>query len=90
MVIEHFKDGAIDLIRQRHSQEGRMLPASISYHASWVDVTGRRCFQLLESSNPDDLELWTSRWSDLIDFEIIPVVSSSGFWNKENINSSPT
>ena len=27
---------------------------------------------------------WTERWSDLIDFEIVPVETSSDFWARYN------
>jgi hypothetical protein len=45
MVIEHFKAGSQALIGERFQQNGRMLPAGVTYHASWVESTGARCFQ---------------------------------------------
>ncbi|MCI0402161.1 MAG: DUF3303 family protein, partial [Acidobacteria bacterium] len=40
------------------------------YRASWMDSSGARCFQLMEASDQDSLRAWTSRWDDLVDFEI--------------------
>jgi hypothetical protein len=82
MVIEHFKSGAVPMIGERFQSRGRMLPEGVTYHASWVDAAGDRCFQIMESPDAALLTSWTRRWDDLIDFEIIPVVPSSDFWAK--------
>ena len=82
MVIERFKYGDAKRIGERFRQSGRMLPEGVAYHASWVDPAGSRCFQVMEATHPELLDLWVSRWDDLIDFEIIPVVTSSDFWAK--------
>ena len=57
-----------------------MLPEGVTYHASWIDPARSRCFQLMEAVNAELLGLWASHWEDLVDFEIIPVVTSSDFW----------
>lgn len=36
----------------------------------------------MEASHPELLTLWASRWVDLVDFEIVRVVTSSEFWAK--------
>jgi len=36
-----------------------------------------QCFQVMECSDPDLLAEWTSHWDDLVDFEILPVISSA-------------
>jgi hypothetical protein len=82
MVIERFKHGDSELIEERFRHNGRMLPEDVTYHASWVDTTGVRCFQLMEAPHPESLTPWTSRWDDLVDFEIVPVVTSGEFWSK--------
>ena len=81
MVIEHFKRDAL-LIGKRFKQKGRMLPERVIYHASWVDSTGTRCFQIMEAPQLESLNRWVSRWDDLIDFEIVPVLTSAEFWAK--------
>jgi hypothetical protein len=81
MVIERFKCDA-ELIGERFRQTGRMLPEDVAYHASWVDSAGVRCFQLMEALNSESLTPWINRWNDLIDFEIIPVLTSTDFWSK--------
>ena len=82
MVIERFKHGDTKLVEERFRREGRMLPEGVTYHASWVDSSGTRCFQLMEARHPQSLSTWVSRWDDLVDFEIVPVLTSAEFWSK--------
>ena len=81
MVIERFKQGDWKSIGERFQRNGRMLPEGVTYRASWVDQDGTRCFQLLEAPQLESLTPWISRWDDLIDFEIVPVLTSADFWS---------
>jgi hypothetical protein len=85
MVIERFKERDGRAIGERFRQSGRMLPERVSYHASWVDSDGARCFQLMEAPDPEALDAWVSCWKDLVDFEIVPVVTSAEFWSKRPV-----
>ena len=78
MVIEHFKD--IRAIGERFKRKGRMLPDGVAYRTSWVEPDGSRCFQIMEADDRKLLEIWASRWQDLADFEIVPVLTSQQFW----------
>jgi len=82
MVIERFKHGETIRIGERFRRDGRLLPEGVLYHASWVDSVGARCFQVMEAPDKGALDLWVRRWDDLIDFEIVPVLTSSDFWAK--------
>jgi hypothetical protein len=81
MVIERFKAEA-KVIGERSRRQGRMMPEGVVYHASLVDTSGTRCYQLMEAPREELLKPWISRWDDLVEFEIIPVLSSSDFWAK--------
>ena len=80
MVIERFKQGDAQPIGERFLRSGRMLPEGVTYLASWVEAKGGVCYQIMEAENPEALRAWASRWDDLIDFEIVPVVTSADFW----------
>ena len=82
MIIERFKGGNARPIGERFKHSGRMLPDGVTYHASWVDSAGARCFQVMEAARSEMLDVWVSRWVDLIDFEIVPVRTSSDFWSE--------
>jgi hypothetical protein len=82
MVIESFKKGNAAAVGERFGARGRMLPDGLNYQASWVDLDGTRCFQLMEAAGREVLNEWTARWADLIDFEIVVVEPSVEFWAK--------
>jgi hypothetical protein len=82
MVIERFKNGNAGPVGERFKQSGRMLPEGVAYIASWVISTGSTCFQVMEAPDQERLNLWISRWDDLVDCEVIPVLTSSDFWSK--------
>ena len=80
MVVERFRHGESRMVGERFSKKGRMLPDDVIYHGSWVETTGARCFQIVEAPALVSLSRWISAWNDLIDFEVVPVQTSSDFW----------
>ena len=77
MVIEHFKDRDAKPIYARLQEKGRMMPEGLKYIASWIEVNFDRCYQLMETEDPDLFDEWMKHWRDLVDFEIVPVVVSA-------------
>ena len=77
MVIEHFRPGCAPKVYQRFRERGRMAPDGLRYVASWVDHRFERCFQVMEADDEALLAQWTANWSDLVDFEIVPVRTSA-------------
>lgn len=77
MVIEHFKDGNAAPVYQRFREKGRMLPEGLTYVNSWTTTDFGRCFQLMECEDQLLLQEWLKRWEDLVDFEVIPVMTSA-------------
>lgn len=76
MVIETFIRGAPP-VYERAAQRGRLLPPGLTYLDSWIDARGLdRCFQLMETEDPGLFDRWTAEWSDLAEFEIVPVIDS--------------
>ena len=84
IVVERFKDGDPGPVGERFQRLGRMMPEGVIYHASWLVPDGSRCFQVMEAENRDLLGLWMGNWSDLVEFEVIPVVTSAEFWEKRH------
>jgi uncharacterized protein DUF3303 len=77
MVIEHFRGGDARPVYRRFRDAGRLMPDSIAYVASWVDADLTRCFQVMECADEASLAQWTAQWSDIVDFEIVPVITSA-------------
>lgn len=76
MVIEHFKNRDAVPVYRRFRDRGRLAPEGLTYISSWVDAELQRCFQLMETVDRSLLDQWTANWSDLVAFEIFPVMSS--------------
>jgi len=76
MVIEKFKPGNAKAIYNRSRDRGRMLPHGLRYVDSWVEANLGRCFQLMECDDARLFQEWVTRWADLLEFEIVPVVQS--------------
>ena len=76
MVIERYTHGA-ELVYERFRREGRMLPAGLTFIESWVDESLGTCYQVMETDDRALLDSWTTRWSDLVEFEIVAVISSA-------------
>jgi uncharacterized protein DUF3303 len=82
MVIEHFKNKDAVPVYRRFRDQGRMAPDGLVYVSSWVDHQFECCYQLMETDNPALLDDWITKWSDLIDFEVHPVLPSKEAVNK--------
>jgi len=76
MVVERFRNHDAAAVYSRFREKGRMLPDGLKYVDSWVEVTGNRCFQLMECDDVQLFQQWVARWNDLVDFEIVAVRAS--------------
>ena len=76
MVVETFTQGAAP-VYERAAERGRQLPDGLRYVDSWVDEELGRCFQLMETDDARLLDEWTARWSDIVEFEVVPVIGSA-------------
>jgi Protein of unknown function (DUF3303) len=76
MVIEHFRNEDPVPVYRRFRDRGRLAPEGLQYVSSWVDEGLARCFQLMETSERRLLDEWMAHWSDIVNFEVYPVVTS--------------
>jgi hypothetical protein len=77
MVIECFKNQDARAVYRRLRDEGRGVPEGLRSVDSWVEASFGRCFQLMECEDARLLQQWVAFWSDLVEFEIVPVVPSA-------------
>ena len=77
MVVEHFRDGDPRPVYARFAERGRLAPEGLRYVGSWVTVDLRRCFQLMECDDRQLLDQWIAKWNDIVEFEVIPVLTSA-------------
>ena len=78
LVIETFRPDGKALVYERFREKGRMLPDGLRYIDSWLEKDGDRCFQLMETDEPELFERWTASWSDLVSFEIVELEEPGG------------
>lgn len=76
MVLEHFRNGDAASVYRRFKERGRLAPEGLNYISSWVTADLSTCYQVMETTDRALLDEWMSRWSDLIDFEVHPVITS--------------
>jgi hypothetical protein len=76
MIIEHFRNGDAVPVYRRLRECGRMAPDGLKYISSWVTPDLTRCYQIMEAPDRALLEQWMMIWSDLIEFEVHPVITS--------------
>jgi hypothetical protein len=76
MVIETFRNGDAVPVYRRFRDRGRMAPDGVTYVSSWVDERLERCYQVMETEDRSLLDEWMTRWRDIVDFEVHPVMTS--------------
>lgn len=77
MIIEQFRNQDPVPVYQRFQERGRLAPEGLQYVSSWVDEKLERCFQLMETDQPKRIDEWMAHWTDLVNFEVYPVMTSS-------------
>jgi len=76
MIVERFRNGDPVPVYRRFREQGRMAPEGLRYVSSWVDEKLEMCFQLMEADDASYVNEWIANWSDIVEFEVYPVISS--------------
>lgn len=76
MIIETFKPGKIKEIYQRLEEKGRMQPEGLIYINSWINEDMETCYQVMETDSIEKIHEWILNWDDVMEFEIVPVITS--------------
>ena len=77
MVVEHFRGGDPVPVYRRFRDDGRRMPDGLRYVSSWVTDDMTRCYQVMETDRPELFDEWFAAWSDLVEFELHPVMTSA-------------
>jgi hypothetical protein len=77
MIIEHYRNDDPIPVYRRFRERGRMAPDGVRYVASWVTADHAWCYQVMECDDRRLLDEWIARWDDIVDFEVVPVVTSA-------------
>jgi hypothetical protein len=76
MIIERFRNGDPVPVYRRFRDSGRLAPAGVRYVGSWVTPDLTTCYQVMECDDRPQLDAWIASWHDIVDFEVIPVITS--------------
>ena len=77
MIVERFRNADPVPVYRRFRDQGRLAPADVAYVGSWVTQDLSRCFQIMDAPSRARLDEWIANWSDLVDFEVTPVITSA-------------
>jgi hypothetical protein len=77
VIVERFRDGNPVPVYRRFSDNGRMAPDGLRYINSWVSADLTTCYQVMECDDRALLDQWMANWSDIMDFEVIPAMTSA-------------
>lgn len=77
LIIERFRNGEARPVYERFRERGRLAPDGLQYVNSWVTPDLTQCYQVMESADRAALDAWIAAWADLVDFEVIPVITSA-------------
>ena len=76
MIVENFKNRDPVPVYRRFLDRGRLAPDGLQYVSSWVDSKIERCFQIMETADRNYIDEWIANWSDIVEFEVYPLISS--------------
>jgi hypothetical protein len=68
-----------DDVHERFRRTGGAPPAGVKMLGRWHSVEGNRGFLVAESDDSGAIATWLQGWSDLVSFEVTPVLTDEGF-----------
>lgn len=77
VVVERFRDGDPVPVYRRFRDRGRMAPEGVRYVNSWISTDLTTCYQVMECDDRKLLDRWIANWNDIVEFEVIPVITSA-------------
>lgn len=77
VIIERFRGGDPAPVYRRFRDRGRLAPDGLRYVNSWVATDLTTCYQVMECDDRGLLDQWMANWEDIVDFEVIPAVTSA-------------
>ena len=77
LVIENFRHRDPVPVYRRFRERGRLAPEGLQYVGSWITEDLARCYHVMECADRRLLDEWLSNWHDLVEFEVMPVLSSA-------------
>jgi Protein of unknown function (DUF3303) len=64
-------------VYRRFRDRGRLAPEGLRNINSWVSSDLTTCYQVMECDDRRLLDQWIANWSDIVEFEVIPALTSA-------------
>jgi hypothetical protein len=77
MLIETYRNADPAPVYRRLRERGRQTMDGVTYLGSWVTSDLTRCFQIMDCENRRLLDQWMALWDDLVEFDVIEVMTSA-------------
>ena len=77
MIIERYRNGDSLPVYRRFREQGRLASEGLEYVNSLVTTDLGTCYQVMRTHDRSLLDAWIANWEDLVEFEVIPVVTSA-------------
>ena len=77
VIVERFRDGDPVPVYRRFRDRGRLAPEGLRYVNSWVSIDLTTCYQVMECDDRRLLDQWIANWSDIVEFEVVPAITSA-------------
>ena len=77
VIVERFRGGDPVPVYRRFRDRGRLAPEGVRYVNSWVSTDLTTCYQVMECEDRGLLDEWLAHWSDIVEFEVIPAITSA-------------
>ena len=62
---------------RRFRERGRLAPDGLKYVSSWITADVTKCYRVMECGDRPLLNEWMAACRDLIDFEVVSVITSA-------------
>ena len=87
LVIERFRNGDPVPVYRRFQERGRMAPPGLDYVGSWITEDLTTCYQVMACDDRALLDQWIANWQDIVDFEVLPVLTSAEVQERIDLGS---
>lgn len=65
--------------QERFKATGALPPSGVTMRGRWHCVQGHKGFVVAESSDAEAIAKWIHEWTDLLSFEVTPVLNDEQF-----------
>ena len=74
-----YSTDARDKVHKRFLDTKGAPPAGVAMLGRWHDAAGNRGFLVAETEDASALAAWLHQWTDLLEFEVSPVLADEQF-----------